>query len=513
MRIRSSATLIALVAFTITACGKKESPPPLDDVAAAPTTTAPPAAEVDAASPAPEADTAAPTEAAEADTSAPPAPVAVEGDGDWLLWQRDGAGGWLTRWVSVTGSRYEVVAERKAVVLSDGTELFRVERADREVDVKPCACFEEGEEAADCKVTGKVTRPGLRALELSGGEPLEVYPAGSDAMYGGDMDLAVDLGGGAGALLVFDWTEGGYFCGAHGAWDAGTRVFDLAKGAQADGVFAAVDEKLPAEVRAPAAEMIYPALKECEDGELTKAQAAAAMRLDGVTVSLEGGAPKLTWSYSAEVMYACSSDYAVHGQTTSGLLPAAAPLGLAGPLPGGVTKALAAGGDTSIVGFSRLTLEGAAREQALAAFKEVPETAWGPTRFADRALAGEPESGDAVAAKKLVSAARKLTASKDYAAAIAKFSEAIGLDGGVAAAWSGRGYAALLAGSLDAAKADFEKAATLDKDATFLAQVHYNLGQVAEKQKDLDTAKAEYRKSLALRPNDAVEKALARVSE
>lgn len=510
MRLRSLAAILVSLSF-ISACGKDKAPPPAEPP---PTTAAPSAPAPDAATAAaPEADTAAPG-ALEADTAAaPPEAAAGGGDGDWLVWQRDGEGGWVTRWITVKGARYEVVAQRKAVVLSDGARLFRVERADLEVDVKPCVCFEDGENVAGCEVTGKVTRPGLRAIPLAGGEPIDVYRVEPGPMYGGDMDLALDLAGGSGALLVFDWTEGGYFCGAHGSWDGGTRVFDLAKGEWVQGAFEAVGKQLPAAVRAPAVDAIYPPLKECEDEDLTRAQAEEATRLDGVTIGLHEGAPKLTWAFSAEVMYACSADYAVHGQSTSGLLPEAAPLGLAGPLPRGVLKALVDGGDTSVVGWARLSLEGGAREQALAAFKLAPETAWGPTRFADKTLEGAEVAGDGAAARKLLSAARKLTARHDYAAAIAKFSEAIERDPSNAPAWSGRGYAALLAGKLDVAKADFDKALELDQNEIFQAQVHYNLGQIAEKQRDLEAAKREYRRSLALRPNDSVQAALERVSK
>ncbi len=110
-------------------------------------------------------------------------------------------------------------------------------------------------------------------------------------------------------------------------------------------------------------------------------------------------------------------------------------------------------------------------------------------------------------------AGRELTVRKNYAAAIAKFSEAIAADAALATAWSGRGYANLLNDTLDAAKGDLDKAAELGGDALFLAQVQFNRGQVAEKQGDKAGARAAYERSLALRPHKSVEKALARVRE
>lgn len=497
-----------ILAFTLlAACGKKDAPaptptPPTETATAAPATLEPPPETVaatteDTVEPAPEADTAA------------PAPTAQAGE-DWLVWSRVG-GGWLTRWVSVTHAGFELVAEKKAVIVSDGARLFRVERADVTVDVSPCVCLDE-EDAPDCKVIGKVTRPGLRAVDLAGGAPIDVYKAEDGPMWGSDMDLAVDLGGGVGALLFVDWNDGGYFCGAHGSWEGGTKPFDVAKRAVPDAIYPTVDRKLPEAVHKPALDELYAPLKDCEDEEMTREQAAERVGLGAVGVRIgEGGAPSVTWTFSADVMYACSADYGVHATVTTGLLPEASDLGLAGPLPGGVVKALAAAPEQGTVGWARVTLEGDARAAALAAFQASPEPAWGPTRFSEVLNEASAPTGDAAAAKKAVSEGRKLTRAKDYAGAVAKFGEAIALDATHAPAYSGRGYAQLLGGMFDGAKADFDKALELDKEPVYQAQVYFNLGQVAEKQNDPAAAKAAYAKSLELRPNDAVQKALDRL--
>ena len=104
---------------------------------------------------------------------------------------------------------------------------------------------------------------------------------------------------------------------------------------------------------------------------------------------------------------------------------------------------------------------------------------------------------------------RRLTRAGDYAAAIATFDAAIGLDPALARAWSERGYAKLLGGDLAGARADLEAALPLDEGAAFRAAIHYNLGQVAEKSGDAAAAKAAYTTSLGLRDNETVRKALA----
>jgi len=466
------------------ACGKKEPTPT--------PTTAPPA-------------TTAPATTAEADAG-PATPAATREE--WLVWAH-GPLGFRTRWVSVAGDDFTLVAERKAPFLSDGTKIWRVERADQTVDVSPCVCIEE-ENSPDCKVIGKVTRPGLRAVELGGGAPLEIYPAGNDGMVGDSMDLAVRLTGGVGARLFFSWTEGGYFCGAHGSWEGGTRVYDLAAGDFVPDVWETLDKKLPASVRAPAVKELYEPLKGCDNEELTLDQAAEQAKLDGVYVTIDGsGKLEVTWSFSAWVVYACSSTYSVDGSSISGLLPEAADIGLTGPLAPGLAKAVGAVGP-GVVGWARLTLEGDARAAALAAFEASPEPPWGAERFSEE-LSAAAVADNAKDAKKLVADARKLVAAKKYGEAIGTYNIAINLDPKLAKAYSGRGYAALLDGSLDAAKADFDKALELESDPEVQAQVWFNLGMVAEKKKDKAAARDAYTKSLELRPHDGVQKALDRV--
>ena len=89
--------------------------------------------------------------------------------------------------------------------------------------------------------------------------------------------------------------------------------------------------------------------------------------------------------------------------------------------------------------------------------------------------------------------------------AIAAFSAAIEKDAKAARAWSGRGYAKLLAGKVDEADQDFDKALLLDNDDTFQAAVWFNKGLVAEKRGDKETARSHYETAKSKKPSKAVE--------
>jgi hypothetical protein len=88
---------------------------------------------------------------------------------------------------------------------------------------------------------------------------------------------------------------------------------------------------------------------------------------------------------------------------------------------------------------------------------KLPASVRKPGSFSEKLAAAEAPVGDAAKAKDLVSQGRRLTGDKDYAAAIERFGAAIEVDGAYAPAYSGRGYARLLADQLEAARADFER--------------------------------------------------------
>lgn len=502
-RPRSVARLVSWsAALALVGCGDRAAPAPAAG-------SAPKAAEVSK----PDADAKAPTKADAKTPTDARAPEPAATSEEWLVWfERDGQ--WVTRWIDVAAREPAVVAERGALVLSDGTRLWRVERHDADVGVFPCEC-QEGEEpppGADCKTPDtRLTVPGLRAVELGAGTIVVIRQAAAGDFYGDGIEESVAPVGGVGARLIYDWDESGYMCGAHGLYEGGTEVFDLAAAEPSKDPFAAIGRALPAEVREPAAKEIHEHLLECDltDAPTLDQVRDEQMELRGLHVVLTGGAPHIDWSFAAETYYVCSPDYAAWGQGHSALVPAAAPLGL-DALPPGVAQALSGLGDAPTVGWSRLSLTGPARDAALEAFRKAPEPKWPPSLTSVRPVdAEEPDARQQARAK--LDEGRRLTRSGDYDQAIARLDAAIGLDPKLSRAWSERGYAKLLKGDLAGAKADLEAALPLDEGAAYRAAVHYNLGQLAERSGDPKAAQAAYEASLALRDNETVRKALAKL--
>jgi tetratricopeptide (TPR) repeat protein len=494
LRLRVAPVALLSLALPFAAC-KDPAPAP-------PPPSAPPA----------EAKLADPAElgALVVDTKAPE-PVPTEAGEHWLVWfgQDDQ---WVTRWIHATDAKTTLVAERHALVLSDDTRLWVVERKDEEVDVIPCECAEGDTPAPDCKPASRMVVPGLQATELRSGDVVAVRAASKEPLIGGDLSFSLDVQGGVGSRLVYAWWESGYYCGAHGLNEGGDVVFDLAAGEPMSAPYEGIDRELPEALRTTAGTQIHAALRECEgdDARTLTEVVGEDMALSGLHVGLAAGQPKLTWSFEAETYYACSSDYAAPGEATSGLLPAAAPLQLDGPLPAGVERALEEIGQAHTVGWARLALRGPDRDAALAAFGKASQTRWPPSTTSDRPLAA-PEGEAQAQAKQKLAEGRRLTRDGEFAAAVAAYDAAIALDGKLARAWSERGYARLLAGDLEGAQADLEDALPLDEGASFRAAVQFNLGQVAEKRGDKAAAKTAYEASLALREHEGVQKALARV--
>lgn len=457
---------------------------------------------------------------AEAPEPAEPAEPDHEPD-DYLVWFRSGEG-WTTRWIDAADPDSPRVAERRALVLSDGRRLWSVERHDAEVDVVGCECLEADEEGPACTPTGRMTNLGLRAVELGGGGTVEVRPPDTEMVIGGDAYASLDVVGGVGSRLIQRWSYSGYFCGAHGSVAGGDEVFDLASGRKVDEPFVPIQPELPAALRREAGEEIHQLLSECEgpDGPSLTEVVDERMALTGATVTLRGGEPQITWAFEADVYYACSPDYAAHGDATSGLDPAAASLGLAGPLPQGLRAELARIDRAFAVGWSPIDLSGAERAEAIARFSVVPERVWPPSSMSSRPLPptapaapSEARPAATAEAKTKVSEGRRQTRAGEHAAAISTYDAAIALDPGLARAWSERGYAKLLAGDLVGARADLEHALPLDDGQVYQASIHYNLGLVAEREGDAAEAKAAFERSLELRDNETVRKALARVAE
>ncbi|MEM7153912.1 MAG: tetratricopeptide repeat protein [Myxococcota bacterium] len=430
---------------------------------------------------------------------------------EWLVWfLREGR--FTTRWVDAARSEGSLIAERHALVVSDGRELWEVARHDATVDVMECPCMDD-ERAPGCNhPSGTLDNTGLKANALVGGGTVDVHPPDTELLYGGDISVGISIQGGVGSKLFYRWTNNGYFCGAHGLYESGDVIYDLAKKDSVD-PWEPVNRGLPAKTREAAAKELRKVLVECDgpdDASSMQEVLDSVMQLAGLHVGLKDGTPKITWDFEAEVYYACSPDYAASSQQSTGLDAAAAPMGLGAPIPEGLGTVLAGLGSATTVGWSKLEVSGPAREAALAAFAKASEDPWPPSVSNEK----EPKGATAEAtaqAKVRLNAGRKLTRAKDYVAAIAEYDAALALDPKLAQAWSERGYAKLLKGDLVEAKDDLEHALPFDEGNNYRASVHYNLGLVAEKQGDLDTAKSEFSESVHMRPNATVSKALERV--
>lgn len=493
--------------LALAGCGDPAPPaaPPATPKTGDATKTPPPATD---AKEAPPVVTPPPTVPAE------PEPVGAAVGEDWLVWYSQG-GQWVTRWIDATPSESTLVAERRALVVSDGARLWRVARKDGEVDVSACNCLldeEEREPDLDCKPRARLVAPGLHGVELVSGKEVIVRPPQLEAMYGEDIDRSLEIVGGAGPRLFIQWGESGYMCGAHGLTEGGVLVFDLAAGEVMKDALGPIGSALPAAVREPAATEIRTLLVECDgdDAPTLRQVLDERMGLTGVSIALADGAPRITWSFETDTYYTCSIDYASHGAGESGLVAAGAPLGLEGPLPKGVEHALVQIGQAPALGWARLSLSAEARAAALAAFRRADETPWPATFAAERPVAVSDTQARRQAKAKL-DEGRKLTRAGDYPTAIAAFDAAIELDRALARAWSERGYAKLLSGDLEGAQADLTAALPLDEGAPYWAAVHYNLGLVAEKRGDPSAARTAFEASLALRENESVRKALARL--
>lgn len=377
------ATLCLGLVVAGTGCSKKQP-----DVPPAPAAPAPakapaekaPAAAPEAKAPAePEAKAAPEPEAkAPADPVEPAAPEQKASE-EWLVWA-DTPTGWRTRWVAVSGDGFESVAEKGALVISDGTRLWRLDRQDANVNLTPCACEEEPE-SEDCKKVQRITRPILAAVPLPDGAAVRLY--GSDeAMEGDDYDASANVAAGVGSHVFIDWTESGFFCGAHGSNTSGLVSIDPASGERPVD-WESIKDALPREVLAKAAAEAHRDKAECDAEEAgTVDDVQKEMRLTAVQANVGAdGAVVLHWTFAVEVPYACSSDYAVWGSATSGLVEGAGQIGLAGPLPAGLQKAVAGFAGASRVGWARLDVKGDAREKALAAFRDAAEPQW-PSRSA-----------------------------------------------------------------------------------------------------------------------------------
>jgi len=123
--------------------------------------------------------------------------------------------------------------------------------------------------------------------------------------------------------------------------------------------------------------------------------------------------------------------------------------------------------------------------------------------------AGQPTPAESKQFWAAIAAGRAATARKDHAAALASFDAALAVIPEHPRALSGRGYAALLAGDLIAARRDLERAIEVGPPTNIRGAIHFNLGLVAEKSGDAVAAQRHFAESNRIRPSKAAAAKLA----
>lgn len=428
---------------------------------------------------------------------------------NWLVWF-EGDAGWTTRWIVASSPEPKLGGERLALVTSDGVRLWRIERHDADVAVHACECMDDDGELRDgCAAESRLATPGLRAIALADGSSTTLVEPDRSRTFGEGVTTSLDIHGGAGSKLFVEWSMAGYLCGAHEIEEGAFQVLDVATGKEIGTSLADIGAGLPKRIRREAKESARGDIEQChgDDPESLRDTLAEPPILSRVTVQMRERVPTILWQYEVGLPYMCASDYAAHGDVESDLIPQARALGLTPPLPPAILAAIADLPDSTTVGWARLELSGTAAHEALVQFRSVPAAPW-PS--ADAETREAEVVADSPQAK--LDEARRLTRAKEYAAAIARFDEVLALDATMAAARSGRGYAAMLSGDYERARADFDAALELDDDPRFQAAVHFNRGLLAERQGDATAAATAYGKSLALRPNKQVRAALERIA-
>lgn len=129
-----------------------------------------------------------------------------------------------------------------------------------------------------------------------------------------------------------------------------------------------------------------------------------------------------------------------------------------------------------------------------------------PSTSAAKAKPPAPSSSDKSRLAKHLAEGRKLSKKKDYKAAIAELEKALEVSPKDARVLGEIGWAALHDGDLKRAKDANRKALASTAEPKQRAQVLYNIGRVAEEEKDNEAAKRAYGESLVLRDNAEVKK-------
>lgn len=479
MRVAHLAVSLMLFA----ACGKKDPAPVADTIAAT--------------QPGPDALVETDTVMSKEDST--PAPTFEADPNTYLVWWRTEKGD-VTSWVSADGEGVRIEATRPQLVVFADETLFGMESRYTAFTETNCEDFENGKKTQ----SGKRWLPHLVARGLAGqdaGKTHELTSPKSSYFFAeptadGVYELVGEhwgrtpmvVGSWRGLVLVND-CEGAYGCGAHGDMSCGAKAVALGTDAPR------VDlEQVAKHVAEPAKETL--AGWEGDEGEIEK-------ELDHLRFKSKAGELEVDYFFVTSVPYAGSDGtWSSYSQSRTYSGKPVAPLGLEA-LPELVKKAMQKAGVDGYFGWS--IIKPTHLEEARRAFDD-------PTTLPAPAPADEVATPTSEDPKRLLEEGRKLTRDKSYPSAIEAFDKAIALDPKLARAWSGRGYAKLLAGDLDAAKADLDHALTLDQSKKLVAAVHFNLGEIAEKQGDKGLAKEHYQKAYDQIPTDAAKKRLEALS-
>ncbi|MCA9513599.1 MAG: hypothetical protein KC635_01505, partial [Myxococcales bacterium] len=327
----------------------------------APATTSPPPVEPDA-------------------TSATAPRPGAEPDSDWLVWTPRGDG-WATRWIAVSGGEPRVGAEVEAPVVTDGRTLWRLERADGRTDVLPCGCDDGVADAGgtECAAIGAVAAPNVAAVPLGGGEArLLREPATRKASR--ELTSGFELLGGVGATLIARESLGGDRCAAYNEDERSLEALDLGMGKPATGLVEDLGSRLPAAIRDAAAAALKAKLSACGEGDGVMDESRRfQVRAARLALDAEGG-PKVVWTFGIWTGWTCDAgrDGFIETEVSSGLVPGAERLGLPHAPSPDAAAALRLVGEARTVGYGRLTLTGAERDAALAAFEAIAPAPWPP---------------------------------------------------------------------------------------------------------------------------------------
>ncbi len=307
---------------------------------------------------------------------------------DWIVWFDRGQGV-RSRWYSATADAATLVAEREALAVSDGSRLWHVQRADASKTVMDCACMEEASER--CTQVGAIATPGLRAMPMDEGPPVVLEAADTQTTYGDVDALSLWLRGGVGPRLFVETADAGYFCGAHGSSSSHTAVRDASSPAQ-PGAWPSVALPQVLLRQAALSNGMFDDVRACgAEGEVSLDDfTREQMRIVSVSMSLDAGMVELRWHAEADGPHVCTGEEAFHGYVDSGLMPPAEPLGLGGPMPAGLARAMIDVGTASVVGWSKVERAGAQRDAALQWFGTLDETPWPPATVAQTAAPNAP---------------------------------------------------------------------------------------------------------------------------